>query len=823
MKQFTLSNSLFVLGSKALRFLGLLISLFCLFGLAQPVYAGGGGENMLLIVNPNDEPSLRIANAYVQARHIPVNNILYIAPLNAGGFTYHTIWNTEFTATYQSVIPAAIAARGLTGQIDYLGTLGQPHRVDVGYGIPLSFENCLNQLTQFQNGMPMATVNNRASEVHLASGFPLQESSSTGPFNYVHGANAAIHHSTHYPPAAADTTGTVSYAQWYLSGVIGYAGLYGLTPTQVIQNLQRTVGGDGLKPNGTLYFEMTGDGLRTGARAGQWPVVQPYLTAQGIPWIEESISNGYTATPWNRKDVGWVAIGSSVYRQPAGSIYLPGSWADSLTSTGGDYSRAEGQTLSNMNLLAGAGGSSGTVSEPTAMAKRFPNAILPIWSRDGATMGESFYSSMYQPDMIQVQGDLLSQPYADIPAVTLTSAPADGSVVSGTIALTGTAVLPNLTSQSTATGIASLRLFVDGRDSGIAVAGATGTVALDTTVLTDGQHEARLVAYNNSAAASEGCVIRNYQVNNHGESVEVTSGSSYRLAASGTQSIAVFASQGSGPAIIGIQLQSLGRVVGSTGGLSGNITLSGTSLAYGNNTVTPVALLSNGGQVQGVAVTVNRQFQPLPGISPTPLANQNPGFDFSFFKGIAQKSIAATNFNGTPTDVRHGIALSMIPNGSSYPYLINMPDAYRTTVGGSNVGLGVMIKGSFTVTAPGEYSFGYAIDNILWSSVSVEVDGITLSNFDCWKGAVFNPFAHPADTCRSAYLLPGEHTLRVKLANLPSNGMNTPDANMSFSLCFRQPDANFRGDGMALSYSTNNTTGVASAPYFYTVKKSGGH
>ena len=42
-------------------------------GLEMPVHAGGGPENMLLIVDPVDESALRIANAYITARNIPTD------------------------------------------------------------------------------------------------------------------------------------------------------------------------------------------------------------------------------------------------------------------------------------------------------------------------------------------------------------------------------------------------------------------------------------------------------------------------------------------------------------------------------------------------------------------------------------------------------------------------------------------------------------------------------------------------------------------------------------------------------------------------------
>ncbi len=55
-------------------------------GLEMPVHAGGGPENLLLLVNPTDEGSLRIANAYVAARRVPINNIEYITPPNFNGY-----------------------------------------------------------------------------------------------------------------------------------------------------------------------------------------------------------------------------------------------------------------------------------------------------------------------------------------------------------------------------------------------------------------------------------------------------------------------------------------------------------------------------------------------------------------------------------------------------------------------------------------------------------------------------------------------------------------------------------------------------------------
>ena len=44
------------------------------------LWAGGGGENMILVVNPGDENALRVANAYAQLRNIPDRNIIFMSP-----------------------------------------------------------------------------------------------------------------------------------------------------------------------------------------------------------------------------------------------------------------------------------------------------------------------------------------------------------------------------------------------------------------------------------------------------------------------------------------------------------------------------------------------------------------------------------------------------------------------------------------------------------------------------------------------------------------------------------------------------------------------
>ena len=776
-----------IVGGVLLKKLSLLLCMAVAAG--SVAYAGGGGENMLLVVNPNDEPSLRIANAYIAARHIPACNDLYLAPpATPGGLTPITITEAQFDSGYLVPIYNAIASRGLINQIDYIGTLGQSQAVNIYTSYSLN--DCLAQLTQFHNGMGVSGIVYRPSEILQGPNF----GRNSNVFDYTPGANAAIHHTQ----SLVNLSGTLPTpnVQWYMSGMIGYAGQYGQLPSQVIQGLRRSVAGDGAKPAGTVYFEDSGDAYRIPPQKTYWPSVQSYMTAHRISWVQES-----GVTPVNRQNVLGVAIGAANFTAPNGSNYVAGSWADSLTSWGGVYG-SNPQTQAAMMLQAGCAGSAGTVNEPTNGMGRFPLCGIWVFMHDGSTLGEAFYKSVNTPDMIMFQGDLLSQAYADIPQVS-TSVPLNSSTVSGIVSVSASA---SLTNPLTATGIASLSLFVDGMNTGLTVSGSAGTFNLNTATLTDGQHELRVVAYNNSLAASEGCAILNVAVNNLGQSVRLGGASSYNIGWNQTLAIPVSVTQGSGPAITGVQLQSYGRVVGAISGTTGSLSVSGTQLAFDANLLTPVAILSSGSQVQGTPITVIRQNRPFPGTVPTPVGKQNHGFDFYYYPGAGGNTLATTNFSGTAAYVGHADAATIGFTDGVDP---NIPSALKS----NNAGLAVAIKGLFTVPAYGEYGFSAIYGG--WTSGAILVDGVPLNSFDCWNGSSYDA-SGGADSGCSVYLQPGEHSVTVQLVQA------TASSNSNFSLYYRSPQQggpNNTIKGGQQYYEPPQTSYFALSPFFYTVLK----
>ena len=784
---------------------------FCLLlllmvGIGIPAYAGGGGENLLLVVNPNDEPSLRIANAYIALRHIPANNVLYLVPPLApgGGATALMINESQFTSSYVNPIYNAIASRGLINQIDYIGLLGQSHIVCTGPSFAIT--NCLSQLTQMHNGMHVSDVLTRNSEIFQGPNF---SASHTADYNfyYTQGTNFAIHHSQVWPNLSG--TSPTPTVQWYMGGMIAYAGQFGMPPEQVIRNLQRTVAADGTKPQGTIYFEDSGDNLRT--RKPFWPSVEDYMTAHGIPWVQET-----GKLPVNHQDVMGAQMGVSGYIVPQGAKYLAGSWADNLTSWSEMYYTDNGpnENPNGKMIQAGCAGTCGTVTEPGAMCyTRFPLPGIYVIQHDGSTLGEAFYKTVLTPDLNLFQGDLLSQAFADIPQVTFTSAPGDGSSVNGMLSLS---VSASLTNPTIATGIASLSLFVDGLNTGMSVSGSAGTFNLDTTTLTDGVHEFRVVAYNNSQAASEGCAILNLAVNNLGQSVGIAGTNSYTIAWNQSLPLSVNAIQGTGPAITGIQLQCNGRVLGSIAGTSGTILLSGTQLACHGNPITPVALLSNGKQVQGTSITVNCHPKLFQGTARTPVINRNPGFDYYYYPGAAGNTLAKTDFTGTATSIGHSNFASI----NHYNWDVNLPTSLSGT---SSAGYAVAIKGSFTVTTPGEYSFFGILTG--WTSAGILVDGVLVRSYDTWNGSSFVVLTggmspHPFDTGATVYLLPGEHTVTFQLVE--KSALAGPGAVFYFSTERPGVPNTFVKSGQPYDPGMG-ASNFAGAPMFYTVQKTNAH
>ena len=569
-------------------------------------FGGGGGENMLLVVNPNDPASLQIANAYAALRDIPASNILYLAPPPDYNNDGSPIPQSEVMPDYLTPIANAIASRGLTGQINYIGTIGQAvsYSISADSGIPSTTANSLSYalslLTPLTNGSGL-TLQGAVSHYSVpqntlfgaTSG--LYQNPSYIPINGA--ADAAVQHSASYSVtyySTANSPGTVYTTQYYMSGAIGYTGTNGNTVAQVISSLRSAASADGTHPTGTIFFENSGDGKRSGPRIPEWSFTESQLSARGISWIEES-----GTTPLNRNNVLGATTGAATLTLPNGSTYLPGAWADNLTSYGCDFPDTS-QTKATAFITAGAAGTTGSVVEPYNFTQRFTNSSIDTFIADGATLGEAFAKSVATPDVQLPLGDMLAQPMADVPTVVINSGPGNYGAAQGTISIGGSA---GLSGARIATGISELELLVDGMVSSTGtLAGGSGNFSLSTTDLSDGVHEVRVVAVNNAQAASEGYLAEPIVVNNHGRSIGFDGGNTTLNASTATFNLATAAGDGT---ISQVELTCLGRVVAQASGSPGSLSLSPASLAPGDNNIVPVAVFSDGSQVAGGAFVVH--------------------------------------------------------------------------------------------------------------------------------------------------------------------------------------------------------------------------
>jgi uncharacterized protein (TIGR03790 family) len=678
---------------------------------------------LLLVVNPSDENSIRIASAYQQLRHIPDRNIVFLQPPTEGGFTTLSTDRESVWPTYVTNLAQTIQQRGLQNQIDFIAALGQTHSFsDSGDFQSLSY--LLTQLPQYSAGMDAVTGQSISFGIGANPNSPatFEAVHSTDMFTVPWFGGNLQHH-------------------YYMGGLLAATNRLGNSADQVIQNLERTVAADGTHPVGTVYLEENDD-VRSDTRESQWPAAKQILVARGIKVVEEREVSGNT--PQDRNDVRGAVVGFYAPTLPNGSTYLPGSWADNLTSYGGKFSPE--QVKATEFIAAGAAGSSGTVEEPYANANRFPTASIYAGIDNGLTLAEAYYHSVRDPDMLQFFGDLLAQPYGDIPQITFTTAPVNNSTVSGNVSLTVTATVP---AGGQATEVSRLELWVDGTLKS-SRAGASGTLTFNSTAVSDGVHELKIVAIANNGAESEGIAVRNVEVRNQLRRIS-TAASSYSAASTAMLHIPLTMETNSG-SIVRAELRHMGRVVASAAGPASELSLQVAQLAFGMNTLVPVAVFSDGSEVAGRSVVVTRSANSLSGATPTPIADRVPGVKSEYFLGTGRSSIAASDFSGQPSFTR--------THGSMYLDEGTAADEKLATNQIDN--LAIRFTGRFVVDAAnaGETLFSLIETN---DSAQLTIDGQIVMSYDDLSYGYFS-----ADSSKSVFLASGEHIFELLVANTGS-------------------------------------------------------
>ena len=297
--------------------------------LAASAQAGGGPENVLLVVNRESTASRTIANYYQHWRKIPPGNVLTI-PWTP---TQQTTDVNTFREKILDVVLKEIDKRRLSRQIDYIVYSSDfPTAIDIGADVRdldkdwpaqlkqvLSSTGSLTGLTYlWQPVMLRANYLNFRSNVYMRRDIPAQKDQATLAFSSQQ--NFGPEGQLSDEPAR----------RYLLSVMLGVTAGRGNTVDEVLNYLRSAVAADGTRPKGTIYFAKNGD-IRSKVRDQFFPGVVRELKGLGV---NAEIVDGIL--PTGKADVQGAMVGAADFSwKSSNSTILPGAICEHFTSYGG--------------------------------------------------------------------------------------------------------------------------------------------------------------------------------------------------------------------------------------------------------------------------------------------------------------------------------------------------------------------------------------------------------------------------------------------------------------------------------------------------------
>ncbi len=551
-------------------FLGLL---FCEPSAAR---AGGGPENVLLVVNRDSVASRTIANHYQHWRKIPPGNVLTIPwPPQQQTTDVDT-----FREKILGVVLKEIDRRGLSAQIDYVVYSSDfPTGIDCGPDAqqfekrlkeknpdakwpdpPLTKVASITGLTYlwFPVSQRLNMYFDLRANAYMRRDIPAQKGCPTLAFSA----------QQHFGPEGELTEGT--NRRYLLSVMLGVTAGRGNTVEEVLSYLRRAVEADGTRPKGTIYFCKNGD-IRSRVRDPLFPSAVRELKALGV---NAEIIEGIV--PIGKDDVAGAMVGAAdVNLKHWKSTILPGAICEHFTSYGGIMTPGGGQTPLTDWLRAGAAGSSGTVFEPYALLDKFPVPMMHVHYARGCSLAEAFYQSVFGPYQLLIVGDPLCRPWAKIPEVSVEGIK-PGDSVKGVIELKPSATV--------AEGkVDTFELYVD--ELRRARCGPGGTLRFDTEQLADGWHELRVVAIESSLIRTQGRAIIPFCVDHRGRQLTLRNRPPEKLTAGQPLELELEA-----PGATGIVVLHNGQLVGRINGAEGACRVDTSPLGKGPITLRPIGV-----------------------------------------------------------------------------------------------------------------------------------------------------------------------------------------------------------------------------------------
>lgn len=388
---------------------------------ALPAFAGGGPQNVLVVVNDASPLSQEVGLAYARARGIHERQILHLTNSSRTNLTV-----AAFSNDVRNVILDYLAASGLSNQVDFVVFAPDfPYRV----------------YTE-----PFADLRHASLTSSMYYDFYSSPSAFTVGCQVAAGSTNAYYNAERAFSREASPSGRYLVA----------AQLQGLHGDDARRLVQRARAADGTAPTSRVYLLHTTDAGRTVRwKQHEEADFRSRLAARNGAWhlVDANFIGGVTNV------LGYM-IGLSSVSDIDSPGFRPGAYGDHFTSFGGfllDTPPDPGQMSILRWIRAGTAGAYGMVVEPCAFTNKFADARLYAWYERGFSLGEALYQSIRNPYQGVFVGDPLAAPFA-APSRVAVTAPTNLAVVSGTVT-----VLVEAAAASPQRPVNRVDLFVDDR------------------------------------------------------------------------------------------------------------------------------------------------------------------------------------------------------------------------------------------------------------------------------------------------------------------------------------------------------------------------
>lgn len=611
--------------------------------LALPAMAGGSPENMLLILDPANPDSLYIGNYYKNARNVPASNILYMSP-DAASFQ-------SFVAYNQVALLGTLTNNRVDDHIDYVVVMPGAN----------FYVNASSLVSDFCSPVNRFSIASCYSMVYFSqtilSSAPNTPSTDSNRFYNLSSALAFDSNNAYLNGAVSTST---SARRYLIGAMLGYTGHNGNDLPTLISLIDRAVAVDGTRPGGTFYFMNNTSDPDRNVRAPEYPAAISAITALGGTAVQLT-----GVLPNNAQDCLGVMTGNAITPiASANMTILPGAFCDHLTSWAAAFDIDNQSKVSDW-IAFGAGGSYGEVEEPCNYTGKFPDAKVHWFYYSGLSLGESVFRSLqYTPFQGLIYGDPMTRPFAYLPTITVAGFP--GGTTAGACTLTPSANHPNPDPNAV---INRFELLVDGRLLNSTPAG--GSMLLDTTHISDGWHDVRVLGYENSNVKTVGRFAGAITVSNQGRSASLGVG----LSSGNWTTSFPFTLASTGAGVTEIRLVQNGRVVAASAGGSAAFNVYGATLGAGPAVVQAEALFSDGSAVRSAPQTVTVSYS-----GGTPSA---PPTAFSYTKRLKNKGSAMVELPLSYDNATTPASFAVLSNPTKVTMPAGQSAAYRlvTTIG----------------------------------------------------------------------------------------------------------------------------------------------